>query len=156
MRYLSLLLFLSACTAVGPLYDASKMSKSGAIILYRPMMYLGNGAGLYDVELDGKTTCRLHPGSFWVITPKGGDVTISSSIWSDPGTSKISVKTDDKRVRYVKMLPNNDKQIIGVTAGLIGLLVAEGVSESSGPFLFAEIEREQAEIELATLKQDCI
>lgn len=158
MRSLLLILLLTGCTATGPVFNEAALPSGdqSTLVIYRPDAYLGAGAGLYSIDINGETACRLHTGSFFVVRNAKDKIIVSSSIWSDPGTSRISVDAKPKHTYYIKMLPDNAKQVAGVAGGLAGLIAAEGISNTGGPFIFSSVDDQTAKNELSKLKQDCI
>lgn len=152
------LLMLAGCAANGIEFNESEIPKTNGatIVVYRPMAYLGAGAGLYTVGVNGNDACRLHPGSFFLVNDAIGKTEVTASIWSDPGTSRIPINAKSGEIYYIKMEPNDVKQAAAMGAGLVGLLIAEGISSTSGPFIFTEIDDNQAKNELSGLKQDCV
>lgn len=153
IKYILALLFLSGCAASGPEYNEAH--HSSGVIIYKPSSAIGMGAGLYEIDLNGKRQCKLHPGSYFV-SDIVGDVTISSSSWDMPGTSKISFKAWPGKTYFVRMDTNDGKQIAATAGGLVGALSAEAFSSTGGPFIFTLVEPNQAKSELQGLKQDCL
>lgn len=119
------------------------------------MAYVGMDAGLYGIDVNGISACKLHPGSFFIINAQK-EVNISSSVWDMPGTSNISFKIEPKKIYYVRMDSSAGKQGAGALGGLVGALVAEGITKENGPFLFTLMDEKQAKEELYNLRQDCI
>lgn len=153
MRYLVVLFLLAACTATGPSFNEGNLPKgNGAtIVIYRPYAPLAL-AGYFDIDINGQKTCNLYPDGFFVRSGLYKDVTISSSIFDQPGTSRIVIPTKPKHVYYVSMEINNDKQMISVFSGLIGRLATEGSSSQSGPFIFTLVDEEKAKQDLSKLR----
>ena len=162
MRIFGLLLLLSACSATGPAYKDVKIpvnSQSSAVVVYRPNAtpLFGEG-GLYSVDINGAGTCKLHNSSFMVANNLSGVVNITSSVWSEPGTSHITIKTMPGKISYVRMTMNDERQAIGILGGYAGVIIAEGLSSQDGPFIFTHVGEKEALNELSTLKleEDCI
>lgn len=65
------------------------------------------------------------------------------------GTFKVTDKS------FVRIDEDGGKKTATMFGGLIGALVAEGVSDKSGPYILTEIDANAAHKELANLVQDC-
>lgn len=146
MRYLLLLIALAACSATGPEYTGQK-----GIIVYRDdsMLFIGRA---FPIDVNGVEGCQLHNAGYAII-PKTGEITLSSSLWDQPGTSRISLNVKD--AEYVKVSVNQGSMVAGAAAGMVGVFAHEAI-EKQGPFIFTHMEAGQAHQELVGLKQDCI
>lgn len=156
MRALILLLFLTACSATGPEFkDVSiPVSKDSAtVVIYRPKAtpLFGEG-GMYSVEVNGQEKCMLHNSAFLVADKLSGVVNVSSSVWSEPGTTRIKFQTRPGKISYVRMQMNDSRQATAILTGYVGLWITEGVSSQSGPFVFTLVEESQAKEELKALR----
>ncbi len=156
MRHLSLLLLLAACNASGPSFNESLLSvgDDSTVVVYRNNKFLG-AAGYFEIDVNGIPACKLHNQGFYVIK-SNGNINISSSIWNQPGTSLIQLKTVPGQAYFVRMEMDSDKQVAGGLGGIGGQMIAENVSNNAGPFVFTQVDRSTAIKELNTLKQDCI
>lgn len=154
-KSLLMLPILVACAANGPVFnEANFKSNDATIIVYRQDRFMGF-AGYFDVDVNGIPYCHVHNASFFV-TKATEKTEISSSIWNQPGTSRIFVDANPKSIYYVKMEMDGSKQVAGAMGGLGGQLIAEGAASTGGPFIFTRVDPEFAKQELAGLKQDCI
>lgn len=141
-------LLLSACNATGIEYTGEQ---SGNLVVYRPW-HTVNSLGYYYMDMNGKPVCGLGNGGYF-IKHATGKTTISSSLWNQPGTSRITINVDKKT--YIKIEHNSQRMLVGAIGGLGGQLLDEGVSDYSGPFIISQIPQSQALVELRGLKQDC-
>lgn len=149
MRYLLLLIALTACSATGPVYTNQK-----GIIVYRDKQLVGQ-IGSWEVESNGVHACDLHGESYFILPPNG-QTTLTASKALMPGTSQITFNADKEKTSYIRLELNKDKEAAVALSGYVGALLAEGVSSSGGPFVFTLINEQQAKQELQDLKQDCI
>lgn len=152
---ISLLLLLAACSASGPSFnEANLKSDQATIIVYRQDRFLGF-AGYFDVDVNGKPYCKIDNAGFFVVK-SNSKTEISSSIWDQPGTSRITINAKPHDIYYVRMEMDGSKQVAGALGGLSGQLIAEGAASTGGPFLFTKVDPEIAKQELKNLKQDCL
>lgn len=156
MRYLILSLFaLSACSSVGPTYKENMLGDA-SIVVYRQAGVAGIGG--WDVEFNGILACDLHGDSFFKKSIKPGIVNIASSLWGEPGTSRISVETKPNQITFIRVSPDNKKVAAAMAAGMIGRLLMEGASSTGGPFIFTQMPSKNAKEELKGLhlEESCI
>lgn len=156
-RYLLVAMALSACSANGPIYsDANIPHGTGStIVVYRPSSIL-QVARRFPLEINGVEKCSLSNGGYFAETVVPGKIGLTSSMWDQPGTSRAEIMASANQTSYVSIRLNNDKTAAGIGGGMIGLLIAEGSSSTSGPFIFSNVPESQALKELADLKQDCM
>lgn len=150
---------LVACTASGPTFDKAAISPSNKanIIVYIKSWQSGAPASIgWPVDINGISGCNLHMNGYLLKQVDPGQTTITASVFSSPGTSRITFKTAPGNTYYIQMELDGAKNMAGVLGGLAGQLVAEGVSSTGGPFLFTRVEVQQAIQDLAGLKQDCL
>lgn len=152
MRLLLVFVVLAACTAGGPAYkDVLFKEKETALIVYRPMGYLGAGAGQYILTVDDRE-CRLNPGSFYYAPIHEGKTLIE---YDD---SKKTIMAKANTVHYVKIATNDDTNNAVIAGAALGGLIGASIAESAsdGYFHIKETPAEIAKEELAELKQDCL
>ena len=151
MKYslLAILFTLSACSAVGPLYKNDL--HNGQVVIYRPSGWTGAATG-WDVEINGTLHCNLHYASYFIADVPEGPVKLSSSIWSAPGTSRLSFNASPKEKYYVRLEADGAKAASTVLAGVAGMVAAEGASSTGGPFLFNVVDESNAVMELQGLR----
>lgn len=154
MRALLVLLFLTACSANGPQFGELNLSKADqpALVVYRPSHLWASG-NFFEIDIDGVPTCKIFNGGFYVAKNiKNKTVNVSSSMFAVPGTSRILVDIEPKKTHYVKIELNDSKQAMGIGAGLVGMLVAEGGPDPSGPFIFTLVDEDQAKRDLKSIR----
>jgi hypothetical protein len=158
MRYVILLLVLAACTARGPTFNESSVpigDNATTLVVYRPTGFTGAATG-WDVDINGATHCNLHNGAFYIDSLPLGKINISSSIWSAPGTTRLSFVGKPKTVYYVRLEADGGKAAASILAGAAGMFAAEGVSSTGGPFLLTLVEEQEAMQEIKGMNQDCL
>jgi len=153
------MLALAGCTASGPTYSSlpeQKPDKGMAqLVVYRPNG-LAYAARRPTVEINSIKTCDLPAGGFFIKNVKPSEITITSSFWDAPGTSRFTTEAVSGKTYHIRITLNNDKLGAGLVAGFIGTAVAEGVSEHSGPFNIELVDDRTAYTEINSLKMaDC-
>lgn len=145
--------FLFGCVANGPLYKApeSVSREKATLIIYRPDLFMGS-AGYYEVDINNITRCKLHNNGYLIAEESPGVIEISSSIWNQPGTSRIKINAKPQEVYYVRMEMDSGKQVTGAIAGFAGQLLAEGASSTGGPFVFSLMHPDHAKGQLQTVR----
>lgn len=152
---LLILAVLTACTSNGPVYSGIKPDKDKAtIVVYRIPHWVGSG-GYYPVDINGREECNLSYKAFFVRQYQPQEINVTASLALAPGTSRISVKGEKGRIYYFRIEQDQGKNTGAIMGGLVGGLVAEGVSNNQGPFVFTLMPEDGAKRELATLNQDC-
>ena len=156
---IAMALMLAGCTASGPMYSSlpeQKPDKGMAqLVVYRPYE-LSYAARRPTVEINSIKTCDLPNSSFFIKNVKPSEITVTSSFWEIPGTSRFTMSVSSGRKYYIRMALNDDKLAAGLAAGIIGMAVAEGISEHSGPFIIESVSESSAKEELQSLKKsDC-
>lgn len=148
-------LLLTACSSIGPTYQEN-MLNGASIVVYRQAGIAGVGG--WDVEFNGILACDLHGDSFFRKSVKPGIVNIASSLWGEPGTSRISVEAKPNQITFIRISPDNSKVASAMAAGMIGRLLMEGVSSTGGPFIFTQMPSKEAkeELEGLHLEESCI
>lgn len=157
MRYVILLLVLAGCAASGPAFNeaALPVDSNSTLVIYRPSGYTGAAVG-WDVDVNGKTHCNLHNGSFYIDSVTPGKIDLTSEIWSAPGTTRLSFIGKPRTVYYVRLEADGGKAASAILGGAAGMFIAEGVSSTGGPFLFTLVDKQEALPTIADLKQDCL
>lgn len=141
---------LGACSATGQAYRAPPVNKNSAtIVVYRESDIVTRS---FSVEVNGELACDLHSSGYFV-TNRTGDVTISAAAWDMPGTSRLKFKADKGGVYYVNISMGSKRY--AAVLGLVGLLAAEGVSSSDGPFDIELVDGNTAKKLLPGLKENC-
>lgn len=149
------LMALSGCTSTGPVYSSLKPGRppSGMaqVIVYETSSL--RLSPIY-VDMNGESACALS--GFFVKDVPAGPVTLSSSIWDMPGTSRLTIDAKPGKRYYVKFQMDTGKSLGFGAFGLLGAAVAEGASSHGGPYLIEAIDEKIATEELQSLKKaDC-
>lgn len=149
---LAAFLLLAACSPQGALYSEAKPDpKTATVIIYRPDRVFGAATYFY-IDINGTKACSLAKGGYFTRHTPDSKMTISSSMFSVPGTSRTTLNLQRNHVYYLRMELNGAKQMGGAIGGMVGALVAEGVSDTAGPYLFTLIDEQQAKQELQGLR----
>lgn len=158
MRYLMVMAAaaLVAGCASGPSYmeTARQMQPpapgAARVAIYRPAgdMYPLRSPG---VDINGLPACDLASGGIFVRDIAPGRVTVSSSLWDSPGTSRLSFNAAPGTTYHVRLAVDFGKSF-GALAGLPGMLAAEAVSDRGGPFTIGIVEPASVSAELAEAK----
>lgn len=158
MRYLVILLFLSACSATGPTFNGVVVSNDKAtVIVYIKSWQSGAPASIgWPVDVNGISGCSLHMNGYLSKQIDPGQITISSSVFTSPGTSRITFNANPANVYYIMIELDEMKNVAAFSGGLAGQIIAEGLSSTGGPFLLTKVDPKQAKNDLKGLKQDCI
>lgn len=146
--YFLALLLLSSCSAQG---DRFIEANNGDIVLYRPDSIF-KIIMPYNIDVNGKPVCKLSNAGYIVFHEKSN---VEVTVFSEPGTSRITLEPDPKRVTYVRLDLDGGKQGAGMAGGMIGMALAEGVSDHGGQFRFARVDESNARSELKNLRRDC-
>lgn len=160
MRILPLLFLwcLTACAASGPGFNEAMLPKDdgATLIIYRNDWYKGPSLNWWDIDINGINECSLHPNRFFIKHALPGRLNIASSMAGEPGTSRISLDIKSTETKYIRMEADANKIGATLLGGMAGRLIAEGVSETGGPFIFTNVDYEQARKDLRDLRQDCL
>lgn len=148
MRALVLILLLTGCNANGPLYNAPNKP---SVIIYRENNFYMSTRRI-PVDIDGKSVCDLHNGSYFVYYPTSDKINISASIWDLPGTTRKSYSIDPSEMNYVRLSFDGGTSVATMLGGIAGTALAE----NNGPFSLTIMPENQAAHDLAGLHQDCI
>lgn len=145
-KYLIFVLLLAACAPEGIKYVEPDKNR---MIIYKPQNWANSRSGTrVPVQINGILACDLHDGSYF--TAPLTKNTLSISLWDMPGTSRFTTSH-----RYVRIELDGDKKAAMALGGLLGSLMAEGLSEKSGQFKFTEVDQSTAKKELQLLVSDC-
>lgn len=147
--FLGLVLFLSACSATGPLYHDTQLA---SLVIYRPSsaIYISKD---FPVAVNGVDVCDLSNAGFTRIPVTSNQTTITGSLWNSPGTSRLTIDTSKHKTYYVKV-EGGANIMGGLIGGFIGQLGSEGVN-GSGPFDITLVPKDQALIDLKDIKGQC-
>lgn len=159
-RFLILaLLALAGCTAAGPVFNESSLSKDGetaTIVVYRDNWYQGPVIAGWYIDVNGVSSCGLKPDGFFAKQVSPGEIVISSSMFGAPGTSRIAINAKAGEIYYILMELDGGKNIAMASGGLAGGLMAEAASNHGGPFIFSRIDKNTAIKTLSSRHQDCL
>lgn len=157
MRWLCLaVIVLTAGCASGPNYlEVAGYTHQPSTNTARLAVYRSAG-DMYpmrspSVDVNGLPTCDLPSGGIFIKDVPPGRITISSSLWDAPGTSRLNFNAIAGRTYHVRMAVDFGKSF-GALAGLPGMLAAEAISDRGGPFTIGIVEPANVQNELAELK----
>lgn len=153
IKSLLLLPLLAACAGGGQSYhNSDDVPKSMArVIVYQPSSMRMAGE---EVDINGSRACSLSAGRFFQKDLPPGETTISSSVWSLPGTSRLTIHTVPAHKYYVRLQFDTMKGAGFGAFGLAGALAAEGVSNHGGPFVIETVDDAGAQSDLSSLTQN--
>jgi hypothetical protein len=106
------------------------------LVFYRPSA-LPMALDTPTVKINGAPTCGIANGGGFQKDISPGAVTISTAVWSMPGTSSLSFTASPGQIYYVRFgLSSNTTwaTVGGATGGLLGAGIAYAVEKPSGPF----------------------
>lgn len=155
MRYVLLLLLLSACAASGPHYyemdksGVSASAKTSKILIYRTDQ-LPNFSTSYWIEVNGEQRCDLHNASFAVIDVEPGYNTITTSRFGIVGTSRIELSTRLGEVSYVRFDQKTGRAMLGVLGGVLAGAISESAETQPGPVYLAKVSKQSAMSEMGS------
>lgn len=146
------LLALTACSATGQQYIATKANKNEAKVV----VYRSPNGGPAPIDVNGIRKCRLHRNGYFVLTvPVSQPLTLSSSLFGDPSVSRFSFTPQAHQIYYVRVEVNSASVVTGSLGGAFGGLVggtaATMAATQEGSFIF----REGSEIEASQTKEGC-
>ncbi len=107
----------------------------------------------FPISVNGQVRCSLHNGGFFIVDDTNGQVAITSSLTDQDGISSISIDTKSAKTTYVRISLYKGRAYAAASGGLIGLVGA--AASTGGPFMFEQVNQDQAKQELQTLRQDC-
>lgn len=141
------LLVLTGCGAGGPLYSEKPIERDKAqLVIYRPQQIVGSvsvSAGP-DVKINGKTACSLPNSAYFVSSVPEGNIEISSTKMLAIGTSRLKMEIQANKRYFVRITWNEEKAMLG--------LLAEAISQHSGPFIIEQVNEETAKSDMIDLK----
>ncbi len=161
---LAVVLTLSGCSGVREgTRQGAVMSWSEApanararIVVYRPST-LDHFQRSPEIDLNGVPACDLPNGEAFFRDIEPGSVTVSTSLWDWPGTSRLAFRADEGRTYFVRMSPNAEKRLAGLLGGHPGVWIAEALAERGGPFLLDLTARAEALASLESISAaECI
>lgn len=151
MKTLSLLslLLLTACAGTGDIYRSTVVPETKAqVVVYRPSSFVGSGYSP-NVEINGRPTCRLANGSFFVRNLNPGQTTLSASAWDLPGTSRLSFDTRAGQQYFVRTSFDSSKVGAFALGGMTGALINESAASNKGPYFITLVPEGIAKGEVA-------
>lgn len=151
---LSISLVLSACASTGAVYSqqtiAAPPNGKAQLVIYSPTGMFAQPSGPW-VEVNGVEKCILPRGSFMAIDTDLGTTTVSISMFGSPGVSKLSIKTKPGSRHYIQVQANM-RRVLGL-GGVIAESVENATSDDKGEYLIREMDKGNAQKELAGTKQ---
>lgn len=122
MKYLLLVLLMTACAATGSLYSQTPVTNNTAqIVIYRSSEVFG--ADEY-VEINGNEICRLGRETYFTRNVNPGLVNVSITTLSDK--SSLAFNTERGQRYFVKVGTNSGKTAAAIGGGLLGAALAGG------------------------------
>jgi len=148
-------LLLAGCASVGPTYtELAPLPPShgmAQIVVYQPPAAIRLSSTAVDIN--GVPGCEIATGTFFYKDVPSGSMTISSSIWNMPGTSRLTIPTILGKRYYIKFQMDMGKSMSFGALGFVGALASEGVSSGGGPFLIESVNEEVALRDLQSLSR---
>lgn len=153
---LGLVLLVTGCAAnsQAPLVIPAGTDRPdrAAVIVFRPQT-LDHFARSPSVTVNQAFACDLPNGSAFITEVPARQTTVATALWDWPGTSRTEFVAEAGKVYYVRVAPNSDKRIGAILGGPIGVMIAESISDRTGPFLLDPVAAADAQPVVKTLGQ---
>lgn len=152
-KFIFILLVLSGCAASGEQFKiVDPVNSKATLIVYRlePLSLTP-----YTIAINGIDSCRLHHEAYFTKIIDAGQITISTSYWSMPGTSRITFDAKNGNIYYIRVTHNTENSLSSSFGGIIGQEIYQSASDEPGPMKFYLMNNDIAKQELAETNQDC-
>lgn len=144
---------LSGC-ASGPQYTSDVVSNNNSItqlIVYRPSSLIG-AAESPQMVINGKPTCDLPGGSFFVSSVKPGKISIVSTQYGGSVKSSLTVDVKKGQKQFIRVSPNAGVAL-GGGFGALGGAIAGASADDTGVYKIRPVSADQGQNEIIGTKQ---